>query len=77
MVITDAMIRVEGRGRTLRAILPSRSCALDKVCSARQRGTLVILYLPDDEWLTFPSLTKCRQIMSELKSRGVPTTQDA
>jgi hypothetical protein len=51
-------------------------CALPDV-SARLRGTLVILYLNNDAWWTFSSMTQCRKIMRELEARGVPTTQDA
>jgi transposase len=76
LVITDDTVLVEGRWRALRSLLPSRRCDLDKLASARLRGTLVILYLPNDEWWSVSSGMRCTKIMRELESRGVRTTRD-
>jgi hypothetical protein len=76
LVITDSAVRIEGRGRVLRALLPARCRALQDVVSARLRGTLVILYFRNDAWWTFSSMMRCRKIIRELEQRGVPTTQD-
>jgi hypothetical protein len=76
LVISDDSVRVEGRWRLLRSLLPSRSCDLDKLVSARLRGTLVILYLPNDEWWSVSSGMRSTKIMRELESRGVSTTRD-
>ena len=77
IAITDETVRIEGRGRVLRALLPSRSCDIDELVSARLRGTLVILYLPNDAWWSVSSMSKSKKIISELRSRGVPVAQDA
>jgi hypothetical protein len=76
LVIADDTVRVEGRWRLLRSLLASRSCDLDKLVSARLRGTLVIVYLPNDEWWSVSSGMRCTKIMRELESRGVPTSRD-
>ena len=77
LVITDDVVRVEGRWRLLRSFLPSRRSALDALASARLRGTLVLLYFPNDEWWSISAGMKCTKIMRELESRGIPVTRDA
>ena len=77
LVISDEMVRVEGRWRLVRSVLPSRQHDLDALASARLRGTLVLLYFPKDEWWSINAGMKCTTILRELESRGVPVRRDA
>jgi hypothetical protein len=76
LIFTDDSVRVEARWSAWRFILPSRSCELGQVISARLRGTFIIVSLPEDEWWTVSSPMRSTQIMREFESRGVPTTRD-
>ena len=77
LVVTSDAVRIEARWRLLQSLLPSRTCDLDTLVSARLRGTLVLLYLPNDEWWSVSSGSRSTKIMGELESRGVSTTRDA
>ena len=77
IVVTDTELRIEGRWRPLRALMQPRTCSLDEIESARLRGTLVILYLPRDEWWSISTATKAQKIIGELESHGVQVARDA
>jgi hypothetical protein len=77
LVITDDTIRLEGRWRLLRAVLPSRSRRLDEVVSARLRGTFLIISLPRDEWWTLSAGRRSTRIMKQFESRGIQTVRDS
>ena len=77
LVITDDTVRIEGRWRLLRSFLPTRRSSLDALASARLRGTLVLLYFPNDEWWSISAGVKCTKILQELESRGILVTRDA
>jgi hypothetical protein len=77
LVITDHAVRIQSRWRCLERLLPSRSCPLSEVVSARQRGTFIIVHLPDDEWWTIGHTgLRATSIMREFESRGVSVTRD-
>ena len=75
LVITDTDLRIEGRWRVVRELLPSRACRLSDLVSARLRGGLVIFYVPNGEWWSMWSF-KAEQIIQELELRSVPVTRD-
>ena len=75
--ISETEVSVEGRGRLLRAILPSRSSMLLDVESVELRGRLVVLRLTNGTWWTMSAMTKktSTNIVSELKARNVPIAE--
>jgi hypothetical protein len=63
---------VEGRGRVLRTILPSRSRMLSDIESAEESGRSVYLRFTDRAWWTIETAHSGAKIIDELGARGVP-----
>jgi hypothetical protein len=75
IVITDTDLRIDGRWRSVRALLPSQSCKLSDLVSATRRERLVVLKFRDDEWWSVAS-AKAEQIIRALEAREVRVTID-
>jgi hypothetical protein len=70
--LTDSSATVEGRGRVLRAILPSRSRRLSDIESAEKNGRVVYLRFADGAWWTLDTLHHAAAIIDALVARSVP-----
>jgi hypothetical protein len=76
LVISDSDVAVEGRWRPLRKLIQTSRCTFPDLQCARLRGTLIILYLPHDEWWSISRVTKGAAIIRELEARGVRISVD-